>query len=72
MVVAMASRTNAKDGWIALPMTRLDIADYLGMAHETVSRAFTQLKKSGTIIEPVLNRIKIVDADALEDKLMAA
>jgi len=71
-LLAMASRNDGDNGWIELPMTRVDIADYLGMAHETVSRAFTQLKKAGAIIEPTLNRIKIVDAEALEDKLIAA
>ncbi|MBL4800277.1 MAG: helix-turn-helix domain-containing protein [Emcibacter sp.] len=32
-----------------LPMTRIDIADYLGVAVETVSRAFSQLKRRGLI-----------------------
>jgi CRP/FNR family nitrogen fixation transcriptional regulator len=71
-LLGMAARSDAKDGWIELPMTRVDIADYLGMAHETVSRAFSQLKKSGAIVEPTLNRIKLVDADVLEEKLVAA
>jgi CRP/FNR family nitrogen fixation transcriptional regulator len=71
-LLSMAERAEDEDGWIALPMTRVDIADYLGMAHETVSRAFTQLKKSRTIIEPTLNRIKLVNRESLEDKLDAA
>jgi CRP-like cAMP-binding protein len=71
-LLSMADRSGTKDGWIDLPMTRVDIADYLGMAHETVSRAFTQLKKSGAILEPTLNHIRIVDPDALEEKLVAA
>lgn len=32
-----------------LPMTRIDIADYLGVAVETVSRAFSRLKRKGLI-----------------------
>jgi len=32
-----------------MPMTRVDIADYLGLTVETVSRAFTQLKSKGLI-----------------------
>ncbi|MCC6913254.1 MAG: cyclic nucleotide-binding domain-containing protein [Rhodospirillaceae bacterium] len=70
-LLAMSDRAENDDGWIDLPMTRVDIADYLGLAHETVSRAFTQLKKSSAIVEPTLNRIKI-DRVALEDKLDAA
>lgn len=38
-----------KSEHIDLPMTRLDIADFLGLTIETVSRAFSSLKKSGTI-----------------------
>jgi CRP/FNR family nitrogen fixation transcriptional regulator len=71
-LLSMAERAEDADGWIALPMTRVDIADYLGLAHETVSRAFTQLKKSRVIVEPTLNRIKLVNREALEDKLEAA
>ncbi len=38
-----------KSNHIDLPMTRLDIADFLGLTIETVSRAFSSLKKSGAI-----------------------
>jgi len=71
-LLGMLRRCESENGWICLPMSRVDIADYLGLAHETVSRAFTQLKKSGAIIEPTLNRIRIIDEDALEDQLEAA
>lgn len=69
-LLGMAEKSDSE--WIDLPMSRLDVADYLGLAHETVSRAFTQLKKSGAIVEPTLNRIRIVNRAALEDGLMAA
>lgn len=32
-----------------IPLTRADIADFLGLTEETVSRHFTRLRKSGTI-----------------------
>lgn len=34
---------------IYLPMLRTDIADYLGLTHETVSRVFSAFKKEGLI-----------------------
>lgn len=36
-------------GAISLPMTRRDIADYLGMTLETVSRTMSQLQADGTV-----------------------
>jgi CRP-like cAMP-binding protein len=37
---------------VALPMSRMDLADYLGVTIETVSRALGQLKKAGLIELP--------------------
>jgi CRP/FNR family transcriptional regulator, nitrogen fixation regulation protein len=39
----------AGTGAITLPMTRRDIADYLGLTLETVSRALARLKRKGAI-----------------------
>lgn len=50
-----------------LPLTRADIADYLGLTLETVSRQMTRLKKVGAI-ELADNRGVIVpDTDQLEE-----
>jgi CRP-like cAMP-binding protein len=64
-LLTMADRAGIENGYIHLPMTRTDIANYLGMAIETVSRALGQFKQNGAIIQKSLNRIQIVDRDAL-------
>ena len=47
------SEQRARIGWqnnpISLPMTRQDIADYLGLTIETVSRSISELKKRSII-----------------------
>jgi CRP/FNR family nitrogen fixation transcriptional regulator len=45
------------DGVVELPMSRQDIADYLGLTIETVSRTLSQLQKSSTIEVPTSRRI---------------
>jgi CRP-like cAMP-binding protein len=39
----------SSDQGFELPMTRGDIADYLGLTTETVSRVFTRLRQKGLI-----------------------
>jgi CRP/FNR family nitrogen fixation transcriptional regulator len=51
---------------LELPMPRQDIADYLGLTIETVSRMMTQLEASGTIKLPTSRRIVLRDLAALE------
>lgn len=53
-------------GVVQLPMTRLDIADYLGLTIETVSRIFTQLKTTGLIRLQASNTVLLLKPDALE------
>jgi CRP/FNR family nitrogen fixation transcriptional regulator len=50
---------------IHLPMQRADIADYLGLTFETVSRALRVLKDRGIIRVATVDRIEVLDADAL-------
>ena len=50
---------------VTLPMTRADIADFLGLTTETVSRTFTQLRKSRIIAIDHVNTIIILKPMAL-------
>jgi CRP/FNR family transcriptional regulator len=52
---------------IALPMSRADIADYLGLTIETVSRTFTQLKKEAIIGLPASGHVVLVDEAGLKE-----
>jgi CRP/FNR family nitrogen fixation transcriptional regulator len=49
-----------------VPMSRNDIADYLGLTIETVCRVLSAMKRDGTIAIPHPHRIQICDRDALE------
>jgi CRP/FNR family transcriptional regulator len=44
-----------------LPMTRLDIADYLGLTKETVSRMLAHLRGRGLIRLQAQNRVEVLD-----------
>ncbi|WP_417803686.1 cyclic nucleotide-binding domain-containing protein [Thalassospira lucentensis] len=52
---------------INVPMSRSDIADYLGLTIETVSRTLTQLRKDSTISLKDNRHIEAVGLDMLED-----
>lgn len=52
---------------LPLPMTRGEIADYLGLTIETVSRAFTKLRKQNLIALEAIDRVKIPDLENLRD-----
>jgi len=60
-----ATRRNDPASPVALPMSRQDLADYLGLTIETVSRTFTQLKRDGLIalVRPEL--VDLSEPDAL-------
>jgi CRP/FNR family nitrogen fixation transcriptional regulator len=53
------------DRTIHLPMQRNDIADYLGMTFETVSRVLRVLKDRGLIRVATIDSIDVLDADGL-------
>jgi CRP/FNR family transcriptional regulator, nitrogen fixation regulation protein len=52
---------------MVLPMSREDIADYLALSVETVSRSLTQLKRRGVIQLMGTRRVRIIDRHALDE-----
>ncbi len=59
-------RSGANRARIALTMTRADIADFLSLTVETVSRTFTKLRQSGLIELVHSSLVLIKNRDALE------
>jgi CRP/FNR family transcriptional regulator len=66
MLARRAGRSGRQANPVELPMSRADIADYLGLTTETVSRTITLLRKSDTIAVTHRGEIDIVDLAALE------
>jgi CRP-like cAMP-binding protein len=63
-LLEMAAR-GAAGAAVDLPMSRQDIADYLGLTIETVSRTITQLVQSGTIALETSRRVVFRNRPAL-------
>jgi CRP-like cAMP-binding protein len=59
------ARRSAVATEVELPMSRQDIADYLGLTIETVSRTLTQLENSAAIAVPTSRRIVLRNRAAL-------
>jgi DNA-binding transcriptional regulator YhcF (GntR family) len=51
---------------VELPMTRRDIADYLGLTFETVSRTLSQLEQRSVIARLDCNRIALSNRTVLK------
>jgi CRP-like cAMP-binding protein len=62
-LIAMANRLAGNV--VELPMSRQDIADYLGLTIETVSRTLTQFQQSSAIELPSSRRMILRDRQAL-------
>lgn len=67
MLSARAERRIGVANPIDLPMTRNDIADYLGLTTETVSRVFTQFKTGSLIALEADHKVRLQDIDGLQD-----
>lgn len=67
----MAARIGLRRGAgaiLTLPLSREDIADYLGLNAETVSRIITRLKRSGLVRFPTPTECEIPDLARLETR----
>lgn len=66
-LLEMANRTGVEQTrWVRLPMSRSDIADYLVMAVETVSRTLTELRARRAIAYRDARGVQICDREVLE------
>ena len=66
-MIEQAQREGGDGRSITLPMTRVDIADFLGLTHETVCRVLSTLKAEGIIATPDPHRIEILVPNVLEE-----
>jgi len=67
MMSAAAVRRGKPADPVALPMNRSDIADYLGLTIETVSRTFTQLRTQKLIELMDEKQIRLLNPEALHE-----
>lgn len=65
-LLEMAARAPGADS-VELPMSRQDIADYLGLTIETVSRTLTQLEAEAAIALPTSRRVVLRNRSALRE-----
>ena len=65
-LLSLDGRGYEKKGQVELPVSRYDIADYLAISVETVSRALGNLKHRGGIELTGPREVKIIDRDMLE------
>ena len=66
MFIRQLQREPHASGDIALPMTRSDIASYLGLSLESVSRATRSLERRGVLCFPNRHTVRIIDPAQFE------
>ena len=71
-LISLAERAPDPAAPVHLPMTRSDIADYLGLTIETVSRKINELKRLGVIALASPTEFRITERDRLEALAEAA
>lgn len=59
------SYDETSDGTVELPMSKRNVASYLGTTPETLSRRLKELEEAGIIEQEGQRKIKIIDIDAL-------
>ena len=67
LMAARLGRSARQGREVTLPMSRTDIANYLGLSLESVSRAATELRRRGLVTFATPHLVRIVDASALAD-----
>lgn len=68
-IVAVADRLSPGRGdRVTLPISRYDIADYLAVSAETVSRSLSELQRRGMIRFAGTRVVLILDREALEER----
>lgn len=64
---ASPNQTESEGCMVSLPMTRVDIADYLGLTIETVSRTISALRREQTITGIDNHGIRVLSVSRLTD-----
>lgn len=67
MLQERAARREPKKALVAVPMSRADIGDFLGLSTETVSRTFTELKQSNVIVLDKPTKVRILDQQVIRN-----
>ncbi len=72
MFLRMLQRRNEDSSHIELAMSRLDIARYLGLSSEAVSRATARLSREGIVAFPSLHVAQIINRHEFDRRQRAA